>query len=74
LRVGDLRISNPQQVVLDVVTGELASRMKLDAFAEIELDLFVIRGYVPALGKHRAWTEFLVIGDQSVVDQPDAID
>ena len=49
----DLGIPHAQDVPLDVVAGQLAAGVELDALAQVELDLLVVGRDVPALGQHR---------------------
>ena len=47
----ELGVAHAQQVVLDVVAGELAAGVPLDALAQVELDLLQVGAQVPAFGQ-----------------------
>ena len=66
----DLRVAHAQDVPLDVVAGQLATGVELDALAQIELDLSVVRCDVPAFGQHRLSFASSVVLDQAVVRRP----
>ncbi len=59
-----------QDVVLDVVAGELAAGVELDALAQVELELLEVGADVPAFGQHRLRLEIEVVRGQAVEDQP----
>ena len=71
--VHGLGILGFEQRVFDVVAGELAPILVLDALAQVELDLLVVRAEVPAFGQSRLWRKRRVVGDQLVVDLADGI-
>ena len=57
----DLGVAHAQQVVLDVVAGELAAGVELDALAQVELDLLGVGAQLPALGQLRLGLELVVV-------------
>ena len=46
----------------------------MDAFAQIQFDLLVIRADVPALGKHRLWNGVRVVVRQLIEDLVDGLE
>ena len=63
----DLRIAYAEKIPLDVVAGELAAGVELDALAQAQLDLTRVRADVPLLGEHRAGLLLQVVFRQAVV-------
>ena len=71
---GELRIAHAQQVVLDVVAGELATGVELHALAQVQLELAQVAADVPAFGEHRLRLELVVVLDESVVGEESDVD
>ena len=63
-----LWIACAEQVVLDVVAGEFAAGVELDALAQVQLDLGVVGALLPAFGQPWRDIQVVVVVDQHLVD------
>ena len=70
----ELGVAHAQQVVLDVVAGELATGVPLHHLAQIELDLLTVGAQVPTFGQLGLRLEIGVVADQAIEDPPGGVE
>ena len=64
----DRRIADAQQVPLDVLAGQLATAVVLDAVAQVELQPSLVVRELPGLGEHGLRFAVVVVGQQAIPD------